>query len=162
MRSVWRDGARERTVEITALGDRRYRVLVDGAEHVLTAEVADLGRLRLTEGDGCTLALVTAVGDRRFVRVGSMDFVLDRATAGRSSGGRGGHDSGLEAPMPGVVTRVMVAAGDSVKRGQPLLAVEAMKMEHMIRAPRDARVKTILASVGEMVRVGVPLVELDG
>jgi 3-methylcrotonyl-CoA carboxylase alpha subunit len=63
--------------------------------------------------------------------------------------------------MPGVVTRVMVAAGEIVEKGQPLLALEAMKMEHLVRAPRDGTVRSIAATVGQMVSAGVPLVELD-
>jgi biotin carboxyl carrier protein len=55
-----------------------------------------------------------------------------------------------------------VTAGDDVRKGQPLLAVEAMKMEHLIRAPRDGRVKRVAASAGELVDGGVLLVELDG
>ncbi|TMQ70811.1 MAG: acetyl-CoA carboxylase biotin carboxyl carrier protein subunit, partial [Candidatus Eisenbacteria bacterium] len=50
---------------------------------------------------------------------------------------------------------------ETVARGQPLLALEAMKMEHVIRAPRDGRIKSIAARAGEMVNGGVPLVELD-
>ncbi len=63
--------------------------------------------------------------------------------------------------MPGVVTRVMVAVGDVVGKGQPLLALEAMKMEHLIRAPRDGRIRSIAAAAGEMVNGGVPLVEME-
>jgi 3-methylcrotonyl-CoA carboxylase alpha subunit len=59
------------------------------------------------------------------------------------------------------VTRVLVKAGDTVEKGQPLLALEAMKMEHLIRAPRDGVVRAIAASVGQMVNGGVPLVEMD-
>lgn len=160
MKTVWRDGARERTVEVTALGERRYRVVVDGVGHVFTAEMADYGRLRIREDGDAHMVLVTAVGERRFVRVGSLDFVLQREESGRGRG-RGGHDASLEAPMPGVVTRVMAAAGDRVQRGQPLLAVEAMKMEHLVRSPREATVKEVFARVGEMVRVGVPLAALE-
>ena len=61
----------------------------------------------------------------------------------------------------GAVTRVMVAAGDLVVQGQPLVAVEAMKMEHLIRAPRAGRVKKIGARAGEMVAPGLALVELE-
>ena len=63
--------------------------------------------------------------------------------------------------MPGVVTRVFVAAGDDVTKGQPLVALEAMKMEHVIRAPRDGRVRAVPARAGEMVGGGVALVELE-
>jgi 3-methylcrotonyl-CoA carboxylase alpha subunit len=60
-----------------------------------------------------------------------------------------------------VVTRVHVAVGEAVRRGQPLIAIEAMKMEHVLRAPRDGRVRTLAARLGEMVKGGVALVELE-
>jgi 3-methylcrotonyl-CoA carboxylase alpha subunit len=63
--------------------------------------------------------------------------------------------------MPGVVTKVMVVVGDEVAKGQPLVAIEAMKMEHQIRAPRAGRVKRVAASPGLMVQSGAVLVELD-
>jgi len=159
MRGDWRDGERTRVVEVTAEGAGRYRVNVDGAELGLTAEPLAGGRLRLTTADGITVAEVTAVGARRFVRVANMDFVFERVLGSRRRGGAGG-DGGLEAPMPGVITKVMVGVGDAVTRGQPLLAIEAMKMEHVIRAPRDGKVTRLAARAGEMVQGGVALVEL--
>jgi 3-methylcrotonyl-CoA carboxylase alpha subunit len=68
---------------------------------------------------------------------------------------------GLEAPMPGKVIAIKVAAGDTVSKGDELLVVEAMKMENAVRAPRDGRVKTVSARVGEMVSPGTVLVELE-
>ena len=164
MRSAWRDGDRVRVVEVAALGGGHYRVTVDGAPFEVTAERLADGRLSLTTEQGVTLAELTAAGARRFVRLGTLDFVLEREAAGaRGRKGRGprGHGSGLDSPMPGVVTRVMVAAGDTVEKGQPLLALEAMKMEHLIRAPRDGRITSVAATVGQLVSGGVPLVELD-
>jgi 3-methylcrotonyl-CoA carboxylase alpha subunit len=160
MRSEWKDGDRLRTVEWTARGSGRYRVSVDGVELDVAVEPLADGRLRLTTTEGSSLAEVTAVGAKRFVRLGRLDWVLERETQGRRRGGRqaGG---GLEAPMPGVVTRVMVAAGDAVRKGQPLLAIEAMKMEHLIRSPRDGKVTRVAARTGELVNGGVPLVELE-
>ena len=162
MRSVWRDGDRVRAVEVTALGGGRYRVTVDEAAFEVAAKALGDDRLSLTAEQGETIAELTTAGVRRFVRLGQLDFVLERESGARraGSGGRGAH-GGLESPMPGVVTRVMVAAGDAVAKGQPLLALEAMKMEHLIRAPRDGRVRSIAASVGEMVNGGVSLVEMD-
>jgi 3-methylcrotonyl-CoA carboxylase alpha subunit len=159
MRSDWKDGDRGRTVEIAADGGGRYRVTVDGNELAITVERLAGDRLRLVTADGATTAEVTAVGSRRFVRLGAMDFVIERAL--RSARGSASADHGLEAPMPGIVARVMVAAGDRVTKGQPLVAVEAMKMEHLVRAPRDGRVKSVRIAAGEMVAGGVPLVELD-
>jgi 3-methylcrotonyl-CoA carboxylase alpha subunit len=68
---------------------------------------------------------------------------------------------GLEAPMPGKVIAVKVAAGDTVMKGDELLVVEAMKMENAVRAPREGRVKSVSAQVGDMVSPGVVLVELE-
>jgi 3-methylcrotonyl-CoA carboxylase alpha subunit len=160
MRSEWRDGQRTREVEVVAEGEGRYRVTVDGAELSFTVEPLAGGRLRLVTADGVTTAEVTAVGPRRFVRLGTMDFVFERQLGARRRAAAAA-DGGLEAPMPGVVTRVMVAAGDAVKKGQPLVAVEAMKMEHLVRSPRDGRVKIVRVKTGEMVAGGVALVDME-
>ena len=159
MRGDWRDGERIRSVEVDAEGAGRYRVKVDGVEIALTAEPLAGGRLRLTTEDGITVTEVTAAGARRFVRIANMDFVFERVLGARRRGARGA-DGNLEAPMPGVVTRILVSVGDAVKKGQPLLALEAMKMEHVIRAPRDGTVARLAARAGEMVQGGVALVEL--
>jgi len=162
MRGEWRDGERTRVVEVVPHGGSRFRVTVDDAAFDVTAERLAGDRLRLVTEQGETVAELTSVGSRRFVRLGTLDFVLEREGSGRSGRpGRGrAPGGGLESPMPGVVTRVMVKPGDTVTRGQPLVALEAMKMEHLIRAPRDGRVKTLHARAGEMVGGGKALVEL--
>lgn len=159
MRTAWRDGDRVRAVELEAEGSGHWRVRVDGAELALEVEALPNGDLRLSNGHDVTIAEVTAAGGRRFVHLAGMDFVLEREGSGRKRAGAA--SGGLEAPMPGVVTRVMVSPGDDVRLGQPLVALEAMKMEHVIRAPRDGRVKSIAARVGEMVTGGLALVELE-
>jgi 3-methylcrotonyl-CoA carboxylase alpha subunit len=65
---------------------------------------------------------------------------------------------GLTAPMPGKVISLLVDAGATVKRGQPLLVMEAMKMEHTIAAPADGVVERLLYRVGDQVAEGAPLV----
>jgi 3-methylcrotonyl-CoA carboxylase alpha subunit len=64
-------------------------------------------------------------------------------------------------PMPGLVRRVHVAAGDSVVRGAPLAVLEAMKMEHVLTAARDGRVAEVLVSEGAQVEAGAPLIRLE-
>ncbi|TDO67229.1 propionyl-CoA carboxylase alpha chain [Kribbella sp. VKM Ac-2571] len=64
----------------------------------------------------------------------------------------------LVAPMPGTVIRVGVAVGDVVKQGQPLLWLEAMKMEHTIAAPADGVVDELKVEAGQQVEVGAVLV----
>ena len=160
MRTSWQDGDRSREVEVEALGGDRFRVTVDGAAFEAIAHRLEDGRLSLELPHGRFVAEISASGTRRFVRLGALDFVLGLEPAGRRRA-RAGAGGSLEAPMPGVVTRVMVASGDQVEAGQPLIAMEAMKMEHLVRAPRAGRVRSVGAVVGAMVAGGVTLVELE-
>ena len=160
MRADFRDGERIRSVELTSEGAGSWRVSVDGVELRLGAEPLDGGRLRLVSAEGVAIAEVTMAGSRRFVRLGNLEFVFEREVGvrRRRESPAGG---GLESPMPGVVARVMAAPGDAVRKGQTLVVLEAMKMEHQIRAPRDGRVARVLAEPGQLVAGGAALVELE-
>ena len=70
-------------------------------------------------------------------------------------------ESSVTAPMPGTVIKVLVSDGDEVKARQPLLVLEAMKMETPLAAPYDARVRTVHVAEGESVQGGAVLVELE-
>ena len=63
----------------------------------------------------------------------------------------------VSAPMPGTILSVNVAAGDTVKRGQVLMILEAMKMENEIMCPRDGRVVSVSAAKGASVEAGTVL-----
>jgi 3-methylcrotonyl-CoA carboxylase alpha subunit len=67
------------------------------------------------------------------------------------------HEGGLTAPMPGKIVAVHVASGDNVKKGAPLIAMEAMKVEYTIQAPTDGIIEEVLFAVGEQVAEGVEL-----
>ena len=75
----------------------------------------------------------------------------------------GSHESqgGLSAPMNGSVVRVLVAPGQAVAAGAALVVLEAMKMEHSLRSPRDGVVKSLFCQEGEMVNEGSVLVALE-
>ncbi|MBO0877572.1 MAG: hypothetical protein J2P19_29700, partial [Pseudonocardia sp.] len=63
----------------------------------------------------------------------------------------------LVAPMPGTVLRIAASTGDRVQAGQPVLWLEAMKMEHEVAAPTDGVVSELLVAVGQQVDVGTVL-----
>jgi 3-methylcrotonyl-CoA carboxylase alpha subunit len=71
------------------------------------------------------------------------------------------HQGGLTAPMNGSIVRVLVEAGQSVEAGAQLVVLEAMKMEHSIRAPHAGVIKALYCQEGEMVSEGSALVELE-
>ena len=76
-------------------------------------------------------------------------------------GAAGASDGGITSPMPGRIVAVQVAQGQRVDKGQPLLTLEAMKMEHVLSAPFDSTVATLDAEVGAQVAEGVVLVRLE-
>ena len=67
----------------------------------------------------------------------------------------------LLAPMPGLLVRLDVGAGDKVEAGQPLAVVEAMKMENILRAGKTGRVKSVAAKAGESLAVDQVILELE-
>ena len=80
-----------------------------------------------------------------------------RATADRTSAAHHG-PTAVRAIIPGRVVSVAVTPGDTVAAGQRLLAVEAMKMENELRAPRDGVVERVAVAVGQTVELGDSLV----
>jgi 3-methylcrotonyl-CoA carboxylase alpha subunit len=66
----------------------------------------------------------------------------------------------LTSPMPGRVAQLLVAPGERVRQGQPLMVVEAMKMEHTIAAPRDGVVAAVHYRMGDLVEEGAELLAL--
>lgn len=67
----------------------------------------------------------------------------------------------VEAPMPGTILDIKVNQGDTVKKGQVLVILEAMKMENEIMAPRDGKVTAINTTKGASVNLGDALVSLE-
>jgi 3-methylcrotonyl-CoA carboxylase alpha subunit len=71
------------------------------------------------------------------------------------------HQGGLSAPMNGSIVRLLVEVGQAVEAGAALVVLEAMKMEHSIRAPHAGIVKALYCAEGELVSEGAALVALD-
>jgi biotin carboxyl carrier protein len=67
----------------------------------------------------------------------------------------------IKAPMPGLVLNVLVNAGDTVDKDTPLLILEAMKMENVIKAASSATVKKVNATKGVPVEKGAVLIEFE-
>jgi len=135
---------------------------VDGVR--VTAAVSSAGASRF-EGrvdGGRRSVFVTRDGDHVFAQVAGRSYrfnVVSRAAAATSDDSIA--QGGLEAPMPGRVTRVAVSVGEAVKRGQELIVVEAMKMENALVAPLDGVVKSLAVKVGDMVSPGSALVVVE-
>jgi 3-methylcrotonyl-CoA carboxylase alpha subunit len=137
-------GESELTASIAARPGSRFTVSINGMDQAVSGTDADLPRLARWPGH-------VTVFDGAVTHVFSAPDPLEAANDDAAGG-----DS-LRAPMPGLVKLVRAEAGQSVARGQPLLVLEAMKMEHAITAPHDGEIAEIVAE-GTQVTDGTVLV----
>lgn len=147
----------------------RCPALSDGADvPVELAPVRDNGSFSLRIGSQQLPVVVSGGNDDLTLILGSETWhgrVMDEreALARAAEGGGGARQGGgvLRSVMPGIVRDVRVAEGESVAKGQPLLILEAMKMENEIRADADGTVSALHVTSGTAVAKGDPLITLD-
>ena len=125
----------------------------------LLRRVGNRLELRL-DGQACT-AYVTKSGSKLWVTVNAQTFELNLVNGARKNSATGSHSAGqLTARMPGLVRALKVAENDSVKKGQTLAVIEAMKMENKLTAPFDGVIKKVLIKLGQTVEKDQVLLEL--
>ena len=100
-------------------------------------------------------------GDSLLVTVGPRGFEFKPVVPRRASARGGLVALELTAPMPGKVLKIVVAEGEAIKAGEPVVVLEAMKMETLISSEGSAKVSKIRVEVGQMVDAGEVLVELS-
>ena len=123
---------------------------------------ATLDGQTVTLSGGDEIANVSGFADDERVVLFFNGLAREYRTASRGTGtSHGIHDGEIEAPMPGKVTAVEVSAGEKVAKGQRLLTLEAMKMEHALTAPFDGAVAELNASAGAQVTEGQLLVRVE-
>ena len=155
----FRDRGETLGIGYRARRDGRFRVRVDGEELLATAYACGAGRVDM-ELDGRRLAFaVDRSGDTWFVH-GERGGIELREQPRYPVPGLEDSGGGLFAPMPGAVLATEVNAGDAVTRGQLVLILEAMKMEHRITAPQDGVIGELCVAVGDQVENGQLLARL--
>ena len=162
--SGWRPGEHAPLRWATSHGHvalRGDRVTVDDGEE-RTATLRDLGEheLALTVDGRTTRWLVAVDGDVTWLGHDGDAWAVRELTADRARDALAG-EAQLRSPMPGTVLAVHVAVGDEVAAGQPLLVVEAMKMEHTLRAPHAGTVSAVEVRAGASVAVDALLATVD-
>jgi geranyl-CoA carboxylase alpha subunit len=148
---------------VTALGGGRY--LVDGGDHAREIDIAACcgdGVVRFGLGGAERSARCAFAGDVLYLKLGAQDLAVREILYEPpvSKGGTGASDTELRAPMNGKVVAVLVAEGDAVERGQRLVVVEAMKMQHEMMAPAAGRVARLAVKPGDQVASRQLLLEL--
>ena len=137
-----------------------YRVALGDSVHHVRATLDHSSAT--VEVDDATLHLGVAVSDEGLWLGRAGSAWLFAPVLRSASGALGSAADQVSSPMPGSVTQVPVVAGQRVAEGDVLVVVEAMKMEHALRAPREGVVALVHAVVGDQVRLGEILAELEG
>ncbi|HEV8411845.1 MAG TPA: biotin/lipoyl-containing protein [Gemmatimonadaceae bacterium] len=164
---------------IVDIAGKRLEVTLDGDQASVDGGAPE--RVKLSDLEGTPVRLVT-IGDavhrvmaRRDGERGAFSLRIDgrryavqaldeRTRAIRDLSAAAAGPAGpqpVKAPMPGLIVRIDVKAGDQVIAGQGVAAMEAMKMENELRAPAAGKVRAVHATVGQAVEKGALLVEFE-
>jgi biotin carboxyl carrier protein len=161
-----------RTIALERIGTAeagRYKVTIDGAKtRIVDARPAGTGRLSILfpEEHAASYDVAIAPVSLTEMHIHLPEGAVAAIVNGRRSRRRGPAEAGsgeqrIAAPMPGRVVKVLVAAGDEVGPRQPLVIVEAMKMENELSAKRGGRVKDVQVKEGMSVEAGRLLVIVE-
>ncbi len=168
-----------KVVDVENVGANLYRVQIDGRlVDVTLDDHRDLAHSAITPAvtpvPTATIGQVAAGGDVEAIRAGlpapgaapAAPAASGRpgpapAPAPAGGGGGGGGRDKMTAPMPGVILTITTKVGASVKRGESLMILEAMKMKNELKAPKDGVVAEIYAAEGQQVKYGETLVRFE-
>jgi biotin carboxyl carrier protein len=164
-------GGRAHLVAVEPAGppDHRFRVTVDGHTRVVDAVAVEDDTLSIIF-PGERHSESHEVGFADGLQPAEVDVYLHGGTLTATVNGRRNRraaeaaavgEQRVLAPMPGRVLRVLVAQGDEVALRQPLVVVEAMKMENELSSPKAGRVKQVSAIAGDSVEAGRLLVVVE-
>jgi 3-methylcrotonyl-CoA carboxylase alpha subunit len=154
----FRAGHQEKTFRVTYASDLSYRLDSDGAPTEARGQLAANGALQAELGGRRLSAAVIASREQRHTFLDGRCYILSAVNPLYERGKGVDAESHLSAPMPGRII-AWVAAPGRIRKGAPLLIMEAMKMEHTIRAPADGILKGFRFAVGDQVAEGADLVD---
>jgi biotin carboxyl carrier protein len=154
-----RRGRRVHEVQISE-GDAGDRLKIDGRPFAADiVRTADGYYSVLCDGSSFEVAVLPDAGGWR-VETGGRVYRVRPDSGAAGAAAAGGASREVRSTLPGKIVQIQVEAGDEVKRGDPLVIIEAMKMENELRAPFDARVERLVVSPGQAVESGALLMVL--
>jgi geranyl-CoA carboxylase alpha subunit len=149
------------TIALSSNATHRYDVVIEGESRSVSIVACEDGRVRFSEGGVESTATYGWDGDTLFVQSSGDDVVATDVTFAPPAASVASAERTATAPMPGIVSKVLVSVGDDVEKGQPLVFLEAMKMVHEIVAATAGRVASVLVSAGQQVGMRASLIEIE-
>jgi len=140
--------------------DNRFFIMYDNNEYTVEATELKLGQLSIQLGDRVIKAVVSGADDNKFVFIEGNIFRVKRIElTGRKKTEKKVGD--LHSPISGTVVSIKAKEGKTVKKDDVILIIEAMKMEYLIRAPYDGKVKKIHFKVKDQIEIGQLTAEIE-
>jgi 3-methylcrotonyl-CoA carboxylase alpha subunit len=155
-----RAGEDQRTIHVTYAPGGLFVLDFNGRSMEVRGLLTADGALRAELGGRRLSATVVVAEEKRHVFVDGRSYLLSAVDPLYLPGSSAGPDNRLTAPMPGRIVALLAEPGQ-VQEGTPLLIMEAMKMEHTIRAPSAGTLKAFRHAVGDQVSEGSELVEFE-
>jgi biotin carboxyl carrier protein len=138
------------SLDCISTGENEFHVIENGKSHWVTVMEFDL------QSRTCLLKVDGEIKKVKFLR--DLDLMIERMGLNAVQVNT---LKNLPSPMPGLVTTIKTAIGQSVEKGTPLLILEAMKMENVIVSPHAAVIKEIKVKAGQAVEKGAILLEFE-
>jgi biotin carboxyl carrier protein len=129
----------------------------DGTFHILKDNVSYKASLLKMDEDSKSMVLSVNGNEYSVSLKDKYDILLEKLGMNSMSSSK---VNNIKAPMPGLVFDIKVTEGDTIKKGDTVLVLEAMKMENMLKSPGEGVVKTIKVKKGEAVEKNQILIEL--
>lgn len=146
--------------------NEHYEVKINNEIFNIAAEHVTPNCLLVTDKNSIRRIYIASRNDKTFIYFDGRQHLIDHPIETEMSAyGEDSHlsaaDSGICAPMPGKILKILVTENEAVVAKQNLVIVEAMKMEHSVRAPRNGIVTKINFKAGDLVDTGQEILELD-
>ena len=141
--------------------DKYYYITYDNTEYKVEVEETRPGQLKIKIGDRLIKSIITEGEKEKFVFVDGQVFRVKPVELTGKKKGIKKEQGDLSSPISGKVVSVKVKNKDSVKKGEVLMVIEAMKMEYLIRAPFNGIVKNVNFKEKDQVEIGQSTVEID-
>ena len=141
--------------------DKYFFITYDNSEYKVEVEEIKPGQLKIKIGERLIKSIITEGEKEKFVFVNGQVFRVKPVELTGKRKVRKKEEGNLSSPISGKVVSVKVKNGESVKKGEVLMVIEAMKMEYLIRAPYSGKVKNINFKEKDQVEIGQSTIELD-
>ena len=138
----------------------KYFITYDNTEYIAEAEEIKPGQLKIKIGNKIIKSIITEGEKEKFVFVDGEVFKVRPVQLTSLKKKKRKEEGDLSSPISGRVVNVKVKNGDSVKKGDILMVIEAMKMEYLIRAPYNGKIKKVYFKEKDQIEIGKQTIEI--